>query len=104
MIGAFLCKVSLAHLAFLRCGNICTKVLGNWSPGSSPARGTGAGQVSLSTADTSYLSSLSEHCRYQQEDEKGVSLGEFWQQGKESPTKACLSAFLKQNMGSHLSK
>ena len=60
MIGAFLCKASLAHLAFLRCGNICTKVLGNWSPGSSPARGTGAGQVSLSTADTSYLSSLSQ--------------------------------------------
>ena len=53
MIGGFLCKVSLAHLAYLRCGNICTKVLGNWSPGSSPARGTGAGQASLSTADTS---------------------------------------------------
>ena len=53
MNGGFLCKVSLAHLAFLRCGNICTKVLGNWLPGSSPARGTGAGQASLSTADTS---------------------------------------------------
>ena len=53
MIGGFLCKVSLAHLAFLRCGNICTKVLGNWWPGSSPARGTGVGQASLSTADTS---------------------------------------------------
>jgi len=45
-----------------------------------------------------------QHCRYQPEDEKGVSLDEFWQQGKESPTKACISAFLKQNMGSHLSK
>ena len=53
MNGGFLCKVPSAHLAYLRCGNICTKVLGNWLPGSSPARGTGAGQASLSTADTS---------------------------------------------------
>ena len=101
MIGGFLCKVSLAHLADQ---GVATY--------NAPKFSAAGRQVVLQPEAREQVKPLSalqipalstQNCRYQQ-DEKGVSLGEFWQEGKESPTKACLSAFLKQNMGSHLSK